>query len=248
MKNHKKQHILILIFGLFLNICNLYSQNIKEESIYNFFDNAVGVENLGVNNGYAYKDIYTTIDNNSMYYVSNNFTKGSVNYDGQIYYDVNLKYNTYKDELILSPRAESKYSTISLIQDKTSAFTLNGKNFVYLNKKLSPLSELTTGYYEITALRDGFNFYIKHSKKLENKTVDNKVYSNFIDNNSYFIFYKNSFYNSNNKSEILKIFPNQKKQINDFYAMNRELRKSDNDQFMINLLKHINASLLLTEK
>jgi len=248
VKNHKKKCILILIFGLFLNICNLYSQNSKEQSIYNFFDNKVGIENLGVNNGYVYKDIYTTIDNNSMYYVSNNFVKGSLNYDGQTYYDVNLKYNTYKDELIFSPHGESKYSSISLIQDKTSSFSMNGKNFVNLNKKIASLPELTTGYYEVTALRDGFNFYIKHFKKLENKTVDNKVYSNFIESNSYFVFYNNTFYTSNSKGEILKIFPNQKKQINDFYAMNREIRKSDNDQFMINLFKHINAALLLTEK
>ncbi|WP_289664644.1 hypothetical protein [Flavobacterium panacagri] len=248
MKNHKKRLILIAIFGLFLNIWNLYSQNSKEASIYNLFDKTVGIDNLGICNGAAYKDIYTTIDDNSMYYVANNFTKGSVNYDGQTYYDVNLKYNTYKDELILSPHGESKYSTISLIQDKTSSFILNGKNFVNLNKKISTLPQLTTGYYEVTVLRDGFNFYIKHFKKLENKTVDTKIYSNFIESNSYFVFYKENFYTSNSKSEILKIFPNQKKQINDFYAMNREIRKSDNDQFMINLLKHINASLLLTEK
>ncbi|CAM3556476.1 hypothetical protein [Flavobacterium chungbukense] len=248
MKNHKKKNILILVFGLFLNISNLYSQNNKEESIYNLFDKTIGIENLGISNGPVYKDTYTTIDNNSMYYVSNDFRKGSVVYDGQIYYDVNLKYNTYKDELILIPHGESKYSTISLIQDKTSSFTLNGRNFVNLNKKLSPLPELTTGYYEVTALREDFNFYIKHFKKLENKTVDNKVYSNFIENNTYFIFYKGTFYTSNSKSEIVKIFPNQKRKINDFYAMNREIRKSDYDQFMINLLKHINASLLLTEK
>ncbi|MBB4800421.1 hypothetical protein HNP37_000460 [Flavobacterium nitrogenifigens] len=248
MKNHKKKYILIAIFGLFLNISNLYSQNAKEQSIHNLFDNTVGIENLGISNGYAYKDPYNTIDGNNMYYISNDFRKGSVTYEGQTYFDVNLKYGLYKDELIFSPHGESKYSSISLIQDKTSAFTINGRNFVNLNKKVSPLPELTTGYYEVTALREGFNFYIKHFKKLENKTVDNKVYSNFIESNTYFIFYKNTYYTSNSKSEILKIFPNQKKQINDFYAMNRGIRKSDNDQFMINLLKHINASLLLTEK
>ncbi|WET04766.1 hypothetical protein [Flavobacterium sp. YJ01] len=248
MKNHKKKNILILIFGLFLNISNLLSQNTKEESIYNLFDNTVGIENLGISNGYAYKDTYNTIDNNSAYYLSNDFRKGSVVYDGQTYINANLKYNTHKDELIFSPHGESKYSSISLIQDKTSSFILNGRNFVNLNRKISTLPELTTGYYEVTALRDGFNFYIKHFKKLENKTVDNKVYSNFIENNTYFVFYKNTYYTCNSKSEILKIFPNQKKQINDFYAMNRETRKSDYDQFMINLFKHINASLLLTEK
>ncbi|PTT15819.1 hypothetical protein DBR27_03090 [Flavobacterium sp. HMWF030] len=248
MKNHKKHHICILIFGFLLNFSNLYSQYNKDESFHNWFDNIVGKENLNISNGPIYKDSYITLGDNSMYYIANNFMKGNVTYDGQTYYDINIKYNLYKDELIINPIGESKYSSLLLSQNKTSGFYVNGKNFVKLDKNLSPLPQLTTGYYEVNALREGFNFYIKHSKKIESKTQDLKSYSYFTENNSYFIFYKNTFYSSNSKSDLIKIFPNQKKQINDFYAMNREIRKSDNDQFMINLLKHINTSLLITEK
>lgn len=247
MKNHKKNYICILIFGFLLNISNLYSQNNKEESFYNWFDNSVGKENLSINNGPAYRDTYVTIGDNNMYYV-NKFMKGNVTYDGQIYYDINIKYSIFNDQLIINPIGDSKYSSIAVIQDKTSAFYVNGKNFVKLNKEISTLPQLTTGYYEVNVLREGFNFYIKHFKKMESKTQDYKAYSYFTEDNSYFIFYNNTYYTSNNKSDIIKIFPNQKKQINDFYAMNREIRKSDNDQFMINLLKHINASLSITEK
>jgi hypothetical protein len=247
LKNHKKNHICIIIFGFLLSISNLYSQNNKEESFYNWFDNSVGKENLSINNGPAYKDTYVTIGDNNMYYV-NKFMKGNVTYDGQIYYDINIRYNINSDQLIINPIGDSKYSSIAVIQDKTSAFYVNGKNFVKLNKEVSTLPQLTTGYYELTALREGFNFYIKHFKKMESKTQDYKAYSYFTEDNSYFIFYNKTFYTSNSKSEIIKIFPDQKKQINDFYAMNREIRKSDNDQFMINLLKFINTSLLITEK
>jgi hypothetical protein len=201
-----------------LNNSNLYSQSNKEESFHNWFDNSVGKENLNINNGPSYRDNYVTIGDNNMYYIANKFMKGNVTYDGQTYYDLNIKYDTYRDQLIINPLGESKYSSIALIQDKISAFTVNGKNFIKLNKEVSPLSQLTTGYYELNVLREGF------------------------------IFYNNTYYTSNSKSEVLKIFPTLKKQINDFYAMNREIRKSDNDQFMINLLKHINSSLLITEK
>jgi len=248
LKNHKKHFICILIFGFLLNISNLYSQNNKEESFYNWFDNSIGKENLSINNGPAYKDTYVTIGDNNMYYVANKFMKGNVTYDGQIYYDLNIKYNIFQDQLIINPIGESKYSSIAIIQDKTSAFSINGKNFVKLNKEVSALPQLTTGYYELTVLREGFNLYTKHFKKIESKTQDYKAYSYFTEDNTYFIFYKNVFYTSNSKSEIIKIFPDQKKQINDFYAMNREIRKSDNDQFMINLLKFINTSLSITEK
>lgn len=248
MKNHKKHHICILLFGFLLNISNLYSQSNKEESFNNWFDNSVGKENLNINNGPSYRDNYVTIGDNNMYYIANKFMKGSVTSDGQTYYDLNIKYDLYRDQLIINPIGDSKYSSIAVIQDKISAFSVNGKNFVKLNKEVSPLPQLTTGYYELNVLREGFNFYIKHFKKIESKTQDLKAYSYFTEDNTYFIFYNNTYYASNSKSDVLKIFPTLKKQINDFYAMNREIRKSDNDQFMINLLKHINTSLLITEK
>ncbi|MCV9926682.1 hypothetical protein OIU83_03430 [Flavobacterium sp. LS1R49] len=243
MKNHKKQYIHILLFGLFLNIPNLYSQTNKEATINNWFDNTVGKENMGLNNGPLYQDTYKTIGDNNMYYIANKFTKGSVNYDGQMYYDVNIKYNTHKDELILNPYGESEYIAITLIRDKTDSFSINGKNFIKLNKNISSLPQLTTGYYELNTIREGFIFYTKHHKDAEKRINDFGLYYNFSENDSYFIFYKNTYYSVNSKNDILKIFPNQKKQINDFYVMNREMRKSDNNQFMVNLFKYINSSL-----
>ena len=226
-------------------ICNTFtanSQTSTEESIYNWFDNIIGRENLDLNNGQFYTDTYKTIGTNNMYLFTNKYTIGNINYEGQDYYNVNIKYNVYKDELILNPYGESEHIGIILIQDKVGSFYINDKHFIKINQNESSLSELTTGYYQLERINDNFNFYIKYHKNLAKRINDDGVYYNFPEDNTFFISFENVFYSTDSKNDLTKIFPHQKKRINDFYSTNRNLKISDYNQFMINLMKYINIS------
>ncbi|MEZ7504707.1 hypothetical protein [Flavobacterium sp. Arc2] len=232
-------------------ICNTFianSQTNQEESLHNWFDNIVGRKNLDINNGPFYTDTYKTIGTNNMYLTTNKYTIGNINYEGQNYYNVNIKYNIYKDELILNPYGESEHIGITLIQDKIDSFYLNNKNFVKINQNESSLAQLTTGYYQLERINDNFNFYIKHQKKLAKRINDDGVYYNFPEDNQFFISFENVFYNTDSKNDIIKIFPHQKKGINDFYSTHRNLKIADYSQFIINLMKYINISQTNTTK
>ncbi|AXB56299.1 hypothetical protein [Flavobacterium fluviale] len=247
MKNYQKKIIFLTLFGLLLSINSVHSQSIKEIEIYNWFDNSIGKNNLDINNGILHTNPYTTLDGSTIYFRDDKFEKGTLKFEGQFYYATSLKYDIYRDILILNPFGASELIGISLVKEKVDSFSLYDRNFVKLNKEQYNLPGFSTGYYEVTESTPDFTFYIKHSKTIQKVVREDGIFYQFKPKNNYFLAYKKSQYTVDSKSDIIKIFPEKKKNINEFYDMNRELRKSDLNLFMKNLMKYINNSLL-TEK
>lgn len=242
MKNYQKKSVFLILFGVFLNIYISYGQTNNDVYIYNWFDKSVGKNNLDINNGTPHTNPYRTL-NDSHLYLIDKYELGKITYEGQNYYEVNLKYDIYRDLLVLNPYGESENTGINLIQNKVESFSILDKNFVKIDKKNNTVPEFTIGYYEETKIGPDFTFYIKHHKDMQKTASENGLYYTFKENNTFFIDFKNQIYAIKGKSDILKLFPEQKKQINGFYLMNRELRKSDLNQFMKNLMKYTYNSL-----
>lgn len=243
MKNYQKNFVFLILFGLFLNIHTLYSQTKTDITIYNWFDKIVGKNNLDICNGVLYTNPYRTIDNNNLYYLNDKFENGSLTYNGQIYYNVSLKYDVYRDLLIVNQPGSSDLLGISLNNERVNSFTILNNNFIRVVKEKYNHPDFSTGYYETTSFNEDFIFYIRHSKTIQKKIRDDGAYYYFKDNSAFYLDYKNTLHTIAGKSDLVKLFPEQKKQINEFYLSNRSIRKSDLNQFMKNLMKYINNSL-----
>ncbi len=242
LKNYQKKVLSLYFFAFFINVSSLHSQSKDDILIYNWFDKVTGKENLDINNGTLNNNPYKTIGYESMYYNNDDYQSGTLNYENQIYFDVYLKYDLYNDQLIINPSGLNKKIGINLNSSKVASFTIGGKHFVKIDKKDSLKPEVPTGYYEEIKIAPDFIFYIKHHKEIRKKISDNGVYYNFTSNNLFFIKYLNKISKIERKKDILKLFPEQKKQINEFYLMNREIKKSNLNQFMENLIKSISNS------
>jgi hypothetical protein len=232
-------HLSIALLVIISSGTNLYGQTNSETSLYNWFDNTVGKENLGAHNGSLHINPYRTVDKNNHCYIYEEFNKGDISYDGQSYYDVNLKYDVYKDALIIKPHETSDYMSVNLIQEKTDSFSINGKNFVNLSHSKSALPEFIKGYYEEIPIGNKIIFYIKHHKDRREIIKDVTVYNEFEEKNEFFLNYENTFYKVNTKKEIVKIFPKYKNKIDDFYSENKDMEKSNKNKFTENLMKFI---------
>lgn len=245
MKNvqKQKQFLLLFLLGLFLNIYTIQSQTSNVILTYNWFDNVIGKENLDFNYGPLYTNIYKTQGDNNMYLIKDEYSLGKLSYEGQTYYDVKLKYDIYRDILVLNPPGESELIGIHLNKEKVDSFTLLNKSFIKINKEQYNFPSFNTGYYEVSKYTEDIIFYIKNQKGVIKKVVDEDYYYYFTDNNSYFLDYKKTLYRVNKKSDLIEIFPNQKKQINEFYTTNRDLKKNDIDYFMKKLIKTISNPL-----
>jgi len=247
LKNYQKNFVFLILFGLFLNIYVIHSQTNNEINTYNWFDKTVGKGNLDLNNGLPHTNPFRLIDDRHLYLVDK-YDIGKVTYDGQNYYDVKLKYDIYRDLLVLNPYGESENIGINLNKSKVESFSIENKNFIKIDKKNETVPEFIPGYYEETKISPDFVFYIKHHKDQQKTATEAGLFYFFKENNSFFIDLKNKIYPIKGKSDIIKLFPDQKKQINGFYLMNRELKKSDLNQFMQNLIKYISNSLSIQTK
>lgn len=237
MKNSQKKIIFQSIFGLLLSFHSIHGQTSKEIEIYNWFDKNVGIESLDIKNGPAHLNFDKTVDKQNRYYGSDEFKKGMVNYNNQNYFDLFFKYDIYNDELVLRPYDEANTTKINLIKDNVSSFTIGNEKFV--NLKNLNLSNLKDGYYEETVLKNDFILYTKYKKDKKKNIKEELNLIEYIPRNEFVLFKDNKFNLVNDKKEIIALFPESKRKINDFYQLYRDLRKENTSLFMKNLMKYI---------
>jgi hypothetical protein len=237
LKNHQQKTIFLVLFGLFLNIYSTQSQTNDDITIYNWFDKNLGLESLDFKNGLAHLNFDKTPPDQNRYLIDE-FRKGSINYDDQYYFDLFLKYDINNDELVLRPYDETNTTKINLIKDKIKSFTIG-------NEKYTNLKELNTtiykgGYYEEVAIKNNITLYIKYFKEKKKSTKDEINLIDYVPKYEFILLKENKYNLITEKKEIITLFPDSKRKINDFYFMNRDLRKDNLSLFMKNLIKYIN--------
>ena len=237
LKNHQQKTIFLVLFGLFLNIYTTQSQTNDDIIVYNWFDKNLGLESLDFKNGLAHLNFDKTATNQNRY-LTDEFKKGSINYNEQIYFDLFLKYDIYSDELVLRPYDEANTTKINLIKD-------NIKSFIIGNEKFTNLKELNTsifkgGYYEEVLIKNNITLYIKYYKEKKKSTKDEINLIDYVPKYEFILFKENKYNLISEKKEIITLFPDDKRKINDFYLMNRDLRKENPSLFMKNLIRYIN--------
>ena len=240
LKKIKKRPTPLLLIGLFLNIFAIHSQSLNNTSVLNWFDNKVGTETLPISNGKLHFNLDRTLETVHRYYNSDKATKGSVGYNSQNYSEVNLKYDIYEDEIILELKGESGLAQVILIKEKTQYFKLDEKKFVNLNFNKQSPDNSRSGYYEENQIGKNFIFYIKHYKKKSKVIKGDNIFLNYTYNNEFLLFTQGKFTIIKSKSNLLKLLPAAKNKINDYYMMNRKLKKENETRFMENLMRDIN--------
>jgi len=238
LKNYQQKTIFLVLFGLFLNIHSTQSQTTNDISIYNWFDKNLGIESLDIKNGPAHLNFDKTVDNQNRYYGSDDFKKGTVNYNNQNYFDQFFKYDIYNDQLVLRPYDESNNTKINLIKENINYFTLGNEKFVNL-KELNN-TKFKGGYYEEVVINNTITLYIKYHKEKKKNIKDESNVIEYLPRYEFILLKENKFNLINDKKEIIALFPASKTKINDFYLMNKNLRKENNSLFMKNLIKYIN--------
>lgn len=236
-KNQIKNQPLLLLF-LFLNAYLIYGQTNNDISVYNWFDKNLGVESLDFENGPAHLNFDKTINNQNRYYISEEFKKGSIEYNHQSYFDVLLNYDIYNDQVIIKPYGEQNTTKINLFTENTDCFKMGSDKFVKL--KTPESVNFKKGFYEEVPIGNNMVLYIKHTKEKKKSNKDEVDLIGYIPKHEFILLKENNFYPVNDKKEIITLFQNNKRKINDFYLMYRNLKKEDEVLFMKNLLKYIN--------
>lgn len=232
----------LLLTMLLASVINIVQAQTSEEILTKHFDQSLGSENLDINNGTVHVNEFRVLNNKHRYYPSDNFETGNVTYNNQQYFDIPLKYDLYKDILVYKPE-NSGIISINLIHDRVTSFRINNRNFILINSLLFPLSPIKTGYYEENVSGKNFTFYIRHHRDKREVLKGASVFNEFDDNYEYFIKRDGAFNKISSKKDLIKLFPEQKRKINDFYSASGKLKKTDELLFYEKLITYLNNAI-----
>ena len=239
----------IKVFAVLLFLLNSFTTQSQADSdqkmYYKWFDSIVGDGNISLYNGIQYKEKYRTLKGNHKYYLSTEYQLGNLVYENQSYYDVLMKYDLFNDQLIVKLPFRSGFNFIQLDREKVNEFSISNDHFHTLFKQDErTLSKVNQGYFQALFNKNNIKLYKKHIKNRKQNFDKELIYSVFTEEYKYFIYLNDQIYELGSKGNLIKLFPKQKKDINAFYNSKRQLRKSNLDIWMIQLIERLGSLIV----
>ena len=226
-----------LLFLLFFSTILTYSQTTDEEkALYKWFDDKVGQENTGILDGIAYRELYKTKNGDHQFYAFSSFQKGNITYNGQYYFDVEMKYDIHNDEIIVKIPTQTVTHIIQLIKENVNEFSINNSKFILLQD----------GFYEVLSKTKTLSLYKKHKKTSTKYYSGRFIFYHFNKSKDEYLMYLNNEYQeiTKSKNSFIKVLPEYKNEINLFYKSQNDLFNRDYDSFVKELISLLNNKLL----
>lgn len=219
----------VLIFlSAFIVPPPLVAQEVQDTSAaYKWFDGVVGVENTGLFNGIEYIEQHITINEQQKFLGGIYFTPGRVIYDGQPYFDIEMKYNVYDDLLLLRGTGSKP---LQLHTSRVQEFSLYGHDFINIT---GDTGAAVQGFYEVLLETDELSLLKKHTKRHKKFLDRSFVYFEFYeDTPRYAIAHRGEYHPVNSRREVIRAFPGLAREIRQFYRARSKQARSNPDLFM----------------
>ena len=177
-------------------------------------------DNIRLYNGTEYARPYYGITGHP-FFNSNDFQKGTVNYDGTQYQDVLMAYDLVGDELIVKAYQDL---SLKLVSEKITSFYFSDHRFVRIIQD-SNTSKLPTGFYEI--LNTGPILVLVKRKKIIEQPLKPENPSKFSEYDSYFLNTEDVYYPIDSRNSLISVFHDYKNEIKKYLRKNRLNFKKD---------------------
>lgn len=184
-------------------------------------------------NGKIWRNPYLGVRGHA-YFMSGDFLKGDITFNGKVFRDKTFKYDLYADEIVLWVNPST---IIFLNKEMVDEFTIDYYNNEFRvlntgNDSTSVLRGYVNIYYEgPTAL------YVKYRKEIELLAVDNK-YDLFSQHHKVYIRKNGEVIQVSGKRQLYKLLADKKVELKDFVKKNRLSVTKEVPQSFIPLLQY----------
>lgn len=174
------------------------------------------------------------------FFMDDYWESGNVTYDGNRYDSIFLKYDIYKDLLLIENFNSNGYlSPIILYSPKVSSFDLFGYSFKRFEE--DSLSKLKTGYYNIMYEGNGMEVLIKRRKEITNSNEINTLLEMYSQKDKYYIKKDKAYHQVKKKKSILKVLVDHKKEMKSYIKRNNYRFKNNPDSQLVETVKYYNS-------
>jgi hypothetical protein len=226
----------LLICGLSQHIT---AQNAGDTALRENALNAIDVyyENLGeespLYNGSEYLEYAYTLQEGHPFFAAANFINGNVNLDGMIFHDVPMLYDIVKDQLIIQDF--QRVHKINLPADRIQQFFLYDHLFVRLTRDAS--DPIKTGFYD-QLYKGKMELLAKRRKKISEKYSNVEIIKVVTSQDIYYIKRDGAYYAIKNKSSLLAVLKDKKKEVQQYLKTNNIKFKMEPERAMIMAVKY----------
>ena len=202
-----------------LNAINAYYQTLGEES--------------PLYNGSEYLEYAHTLQEGHPFFLSTSFVNGNVNLNGMIFRDVPMLYDIIKDQLITLDF--QRVYKINLPADRVHQFFLSGHLFVRLTRDST--DQISTGFYD-QLYQGKTSLFARREKKILEKYSNVQISKVVISKNIYYIKKDGIYHVIKNKSSVLAVLKDKKKDVQQYLKANNIKFKQEPEKAMIMAVKY----------
>jgi len=234
------ERLILVFFCLLVTVSTSSQTELGNKKLYKWFDAAIGEENIGLIDGVEYRELYHSKDDDHKFYASSSYQIGNISYNGQQYFDVEMKYDLHDDEVIIKIPTQTITYNIQLLKENIDSFSINGAEFIPINN----LTNYGNGFYEVIFKSEHLSFYKKNIKTSNKYYSDRSIYYRFKNKDEYLLYFNNEYHKiTKSKKSLIKLMPELKKDINSFYKSENELLKINYGLFMKKLMTELNTTI-----
>lgn len=231
---------LLLSFFIYSSILMAQTKQLDNQT-YDWFDQIIGNSNSGFFKGVLYVEKYNVINDQHNFFKSSNFMKGSVDYFGTKFSNLELKYNVFEDQL-LARHMGINYAQVIVILEKNEItdFSIDKHFFKNINFLKTKKNKEVWGFVEVLIENDVLIFYKKHRKKIIKKTNDKMLTHTFKNSSSYYVFYNNEWVELKNKKNVDAVFYQYEVELNKIYSKYKSSRKTTFNNYIESVILDLN--------
>lgn len=174
-----------------------------EEELDHWYDSLMGTPNYHLYNGLEYLDVYSLKEGHP-FFENEKWQNGSVVINGILYPNELIRYDLTIDALIV--RNEFRGKSIQL--HTVDAFQIGNNEFVFNNT----IFNAPTGFYKIIYDKN-LKLFVRTEKEAYKKYLDSKAITAFNTTTKYYLQVNHKSKLIKNKSSIIALFPQFKKEI-----------------------------------
>jgi hypothetical protein len=179
-------------------------------------------------NGRIWRNQYTKASGDQ-FFLTNNFVKGSVVFNGEKFDNLDLMYDLAGDELIMSIIS---HPTIIVNKEMVDSFDIiiGNRNYHIINAGTDTSGPLR-GYVNVLYTGPS-TLFVKYIKKLQPLAVDGR-YDLFYQEHSMYLRNNNEILSFENKGDFLNILEDRKEQLKEYMKTGKiKLSRKDPDTFV----------------
>ena len=157
------------------------------------------------------------------FFLVDSFITASIDYDGILYPMLPLSYDLEKD-IVITPNKKQN-TTIQLLTEKVSGFTIDGHNFIYLLPDSSAVNPPPPGFYEV--LYKGSTTALVRHRKLVQAGIHIEDPSNYVQFEDWYLDRNGHYTAIRTNSNLISTSRKQDKSLKDYLKKNHlDFRKA----------------------